>query len=217
MSEVTVYAIRTDTVRGLDPAPLEKAMPERAARAGRFRFEKDRLLCLGAGFLMMEALGIRNEAKIRYGENGKPYLPGGPAFNLSHSGAWCILALGNGETIGADIEEINEKHTDIAPDVYTAAEIRWMREDPVNRFFRLWTWKESVMKATGLGMNLAPLTFEVLPFAEGKGIRILDKTLYARGGYLDNCLYSICTEEPAERIRWTEWCGLSGQSSLKML
>jgi len=53
-------------------------------------------------------------------------------------------------------------------------------------------------------MSLAPRTFEVLPFTAGEGIRIRGKTLYACGGSLDNCLYSICTEEPAERIRWTE-------------
>ena len=202
MSEITVYAIRTDTVRQLDPGDLEAAMPERAARAGRFRFEKDRLLCLGAGWLMMKGLGIRRESELRFGENGKPFASGYPAFNLSHSGAWCILATGEGQAIGVDIEEINEKHTDVAHHVYTAPELHWMEEDPLNRFFQLWTWKESVMKATGSGLKLEPRSFEVLPFARGEGIRMQEKTWYARGGAWDNCMFSVCTEEPAERIRW---------------
>ena len=205
MTGITVYAVRTDTVRRLDPAPLERAMPARAARAGRFRFEKDRLLCLGAGFLMLEALGIRNEAEIRYGEYGKPYAPGYPAFSISHSGGWCILATGEGPVIGADLEEINEKHTDVAPEVYTRAEMCWMQEDPVARFFRLWTWKESVMKATGLGMNLEPRSFEVLPFADGEGVRVKDRQWYAAGGEWDNCAYSICTDRTAGPVQWTEW------------
>ena len=202
MKEITVCAVRTDTVRQLDPAVLEAAMPERAEKARRFRFEKDRLLCLGAGFLMMSALGIRSGKEILPGKNGKPYAPGYPAFSLSHSGEWCILASGAGNDIGADIEEIDEKQTGIAPEVYTAAERSWMEEDPVNRFFQLWTWKESVMKATGLGMELAPGSFEVLPFAEGREIRLLDRQWYAQGGFWDHCAFSVCADEPAERIRW---------------
>ena len=81
-----LHAIRTDAVRRLDWTPLYDCLPERMEKAGRFRFERDRLLCVGAGFLLLEALGLRDESALRYGENGKPYLPGGPAFNLSHSG-----------------------------------------------------------------------------------------------------------------------------------
>ena len=205
MRGAPVYAVRTDTVRGMDPAPLERAMPERTARAGRFRLERDRLTCLGAGFLMMEALGIRNETEIRYGEYGKPYVPGRPAFSISHSGAWCILATGDGPVIGADLEEIDERHIEIAPDVYTRAELRWMQEDPLERFFRLWTWKESVMKATGLGMNLEPRSFEVLPFAGGEEVRVSDRQWYAAGGIWDGCAFSICTDEPAGPVQWIEW------------
>lgn len=42
-------------------------MPERAEKAGRFRLEGDRLLCLGAGYLMMHAMEIRSESEIRLG------------------------------------------------------------------------------------------------------------------------------------------------------
>ena len=115
MTETAVYTIRTEDVRRLDPGRLEAAMPQRADRAGRFRFEKDRLLCLGAGFLMTEALGIRSEAELRYGEYGKPFAPGYPAFSLSHSGERCILATGTAGTIGADLEEINRVHQESSP------------------------------------------------------------------------------------------------------
>lgn len=207
MNEITVYAIRTDTVRGLDLTALRTAMPERAEKARRFRFEKDRLLCLGAGFLMMSALGIRREDELRYGENGKPFAPGYPAFNLSHSGAWCALAAGNVKQIGFDLEEINEANTDIAAEVYTDAELAWMRGDPLNRFFQLWTWKESVMKAAGLGMNLVPRTFEVLPFVRGQSVQAAGGTWYASGGTWDNCRFSVCADEPVGRVVWAETTG----------
>ena len=134
---IMMYAVQTDTMRRMNLTPMEAALPRRAARARRFWFEKDRLLCLGAGVLMTKALGIRNEEEIRYGKNGKPFLPGGPAFNLSHSGEWCVLATGGMKAVGVDIEEINLAQIDLAPAVYTNAEQRWMAGDPMNRFFRL--------------------------------------------------------------------------------
>ena len=207
MSEIILYAIRTETVRKLDLRSLQTAMPKRAAAAWRFRFEKDRLLCLGAGFLMMKAVGIRDESELRQNEYGKPFAEGVSPFNLSHSGEWCVLAVGAPRTVGVDIEEINPSHIDLAPRVYTSAERDWMAADPVNRFFQLWTWKESVMKATGLGMNLEPQTFEVLPFTEGLPIHLLGKSWYALGGSLDGYQYSVCSDDPVETIRWLEVAG----------
>ncbi|MBR4577352.1 MAG: hypothetical protein IKO25_09120, partial [Clostridia bacterium] len=90
MKDMTVWAIRTENVRRLDISGLEALMPQRMEKAKRFRFEKDRLLCIGAGYLMIQALGIRNESVLRYGANGKPFAPGYSAFSLSHSGQWCV-------------------------------------------------------------------------------------------------------------------------------
>ena len=204
MKEVAVYRIRTDAVRRADCSALAERMPSRMEKAMRFCFERDRLLCLGAGLLMIQALGIRNESELRYGEYGKPYASGYPSFNISHSGEWCVLACGETDNIGVDIEEMNEKHLDVAPVVYTEAERDWMKTDPVQRFFRLWTWKESVMKATGMGMNLDPGSFEVLPFGEGKPVRIRNRNWYARDERLEGCRVSVCADEPIEQLRWTE-------------
>ena len=190
-SKVTVYAIRTDTVREWDLSRLEQRMPERMRKANRFRFEKDRLLCLGAGILLHEAHGISDEALIRYRKNGKPFAPGYPAFNLSHSGQWCLLAAGgNCRQIGVDVEEISERNIDIAPTVYTESELIWMKSDPVNRFYRLWTWKESLMKASGLGFQLEPRSFEVLPFDEGRSVYAAGQAWYAWAGDMEGYTYS---------------------------
>ena len=201
MKEALIYTIRTEAVRKADCSLLAERMPKRVEKAMRYRFERDRLLCLGAGLLMTEALGIRDERELRYGAYGKPYAPGYPAFSISHSGTCCILACGEAPDIGADIEEICEAHAGVAPAVYTEAEQAWMKEDPVIRFFRLWTWKESVMKAAGLGMSLAPRSFEALPFAEGKPVRVLGRSWYARETELDNCRISVCADEPIGGLR----------------
>ena len=178
MKDMTVWAIRTENVRRLDISGLEALMPQR--------------------------LGIRNESVLRYGANGKPFAPGYSAFSLSHSGQWCVLACGPQKNIGVDIEQMQENCMDVAPAVYTQRELAWMAADPVNRFFRLWTWKESVMKATGMGMSLAPQTFEVLPFSKGHPVFLQDRAWYARGGDLDGYSYSVCSDEPIGQLRWTE-------------
>jgi len=204
MKETAIYLIRTDTVRNTDCTLLADRMPVRMEKAMRFRFERDRLLCLGAGLLMMEAMGIQNEQEILYGAYGKPYVPGLRAFNISHSGSCCILACGDVQNIGVDIEVIKEKHIDLAPKVFTGEEVTWMNEDPINRFFHLWTWKESVMKAAGMGLRLAPRSFEVLPFTEGKPARILDQNWYAQKEKTDNSCISICADEPIGQPRLIE-------------
>ena len=80
-----------------------------------------------------------------------------------------------------------------------------MWEDPADRFFRLWTWKESVMKATGLGMNLEPGTFDVLPFADGKAARVRDRLWYGTGGRWDDCMFGLCMDGPVGEVRWIEY------------
>ena len=205
MKEMTISAVCTDALRGMDLSAVEAALPGRAERARRFRQESDRLLCLGAGYLMMQAVKIRREAEIRLGEYGKPAAPGYPAFSLSHSGLWCILASGAQGAVGADIEALNPAHLDIAPSVYTPGEQAWMSGDPLIRFFQLWTWKESVMKATGLGLSLEPRRFEVLPFAEGKPVQLLGREWHARSGRLDGYVFSVCADEPLGPLTWVEY------------
>lgn len=137
--------------------------------------------------------------------NGKPYVPGHPPFSIAHSGLWCILASRTKRAIGADIESLDSRQLDVAPAVYTPAELAWMAEDPLTRFFRLWTWKESVMKATGLGMALEPGSFEALPFAFNRPIRLLGKEWYANTGALDGYIFSVCADEPVGPLHWVEY------------
>ena len=54
---------------------------ERIERSERYLDENDRLLSLGAGFLLKKYLP---ENEFDYNKNGKPYLKDGPFFNLSH-------------------------------------------------------------------------------------------------------------------------------------
>jgi phosphopantetheinyl transferase len=84
--------------------------------------------------------------------------------------------------------------------VYTAAELKWMEEDPLERFHLLWTMKESVMKATGLGMNLGPDSFEVLPFCFNSPVMLRGRTWYASYGALGDYRCSVCASYPMEAV-----------------
>ena len=200
MNNINIYAIFSEDIRRYDMSRLERAMPERIQKACRYHFEHDRLLSLGAGILLLECLGLKNEAELEYNEYEKPYAPHYPEFNISHSGNWVILAAGE-STIGADIERINPANIDVAPSVYTSRELEWLAEEPLQRFFRLWVLKESVMKATGMGMNLEPISFDVMPFISGEPIILDGRKWYARELFIDDCRIAVCSDSPIENIQ----------------
>ncbi len=203
MEMMPLFAVSVETVRQLDQTSLFRHMPERMKRAEKYRFERDRLLCIGGSLLMRHVVGIRDESKIRQGQYGKPFAPGYPAFNLSHSGEWCILVKGESE-IGADIEKIDKNNLTAAPTVYTPRELSWMNEDPLERFYQLWTWKESLIKALETGMFLEPKTFEVLPFIENQPLYMLGQSWYAASDSIPGYRFSVCASAPVGSLKWTE-------------
>lgn len=203
MRKMQIYAISTDTVRQLDWPLLLRHMPERIKKAESYRFERDRLLCAGGGLLMRQVVGIRDESALRCGQYGKPFAPGYAHFNLSHSGEWCVMAKWESE-VGVDIEKTDECHLDVAPVVFTPRELNWMDENPVERFCQLWTWKESLMKATGRGLSLEPGTFDVLPFAEHRPLTLNGRLWYAAAGGIPGYRYSACASSPIGCLEWKE-------------
>ena len=63
---------------------------ERRALALRQPTEDALLRSLAGGVLLRRFLG---DAPLSYGPHGKPFLPGGPGFSLSHGGELAVLAL----------------------------------------------------------------------------------------------------------------------------
>ena len=198
---MTLYALHIDAVRRRDPAILMERMPRRMERAGRFRFEDDRLRCMGAGFLLLEIAGIPDESVLCFGENEKPFAPGFPHFNLSHSGDWVVLALDDGE-VGVDIEGLSPGNLSVARRVLTPGELRWMEEAPLERFHTLWTVKEAVIKATGRGLSLDMRGFDALPLLRGNSIEVERRRWYAAAGGFEGYRYAVCATHPVEGIQW---------------
>jgi 4'-phosphopantetheinyl transferase len=100
---------------------------------------------------------------------GKPRLAERPSvhFSLSHSGDQAVLAVSEQREIGIDIERVRPlDHLDLArryfhPNEAAAIESVRSTEQQLLAFFRIWTLKESVVKAVGKGLSLPLDTFEV--------------------------------------------------------
>ncbi len=113
----------------------------------------------------------RAPGSLIFGANshGKPTLADadGIAFNVSHSGDYVLVAVGQAAAIGVDVERWRPD-IDVAGvgrQVFTPAELALIADAPDGektfRFFRQWTFKEAVAKATGLGLALDLQRFEI--------------------------------------------------------
>jgi phosphopantetheine--protein transferase-like protein len=92
---------------------------------------------------------------------GKPKLTGTPGemhFNLSHSKGISALVFDQDHEVGVDIERI-DRHFDYQPIVsryFTEKENRFINDpdgDSIDRFYRVWTRKEALLKALGTGIT----------------------------------------------------------------
>lgn len=198
-----IYAINIQTVEKVSEEYIKSLMPERWQRAKKYRRRQDQLLCLGAGLLLHQVLGIR-EQELKYGEYGKPYAEESDKFSISHGGNWSVIAV-SPHLVGIDIEPIREENIVVSERVFKEEEISWMRSDKLKRFHILWTIKESIMKADGLGLYLDPLTFSVYPEQEFSTVG--GKDWFTDWICMDGCILACCSEKEIEGMEFEEIFG----------
>ncbi len=152
-----------DIAQMYDLSGCELLAETRLTRLKRYLRFEDQVRCLVAGLMLRCVLGSNSVLDIHCSPYGKPYLPYKPFFNLSHSGKKVVLVLDTQE-VGVDIELIEPYSEAIAKRVFTKKELDWLHDQENDRaFFKLWTGKESIIKATGLGFQLPPESFEIQP------------------------------------------------------
>lgn len=141
-----------------------EATEERRKKADSLSRQEDKLRCLTCDALLRAALGREDYVAART-EAGKPYLPEDPGFhfNLSHAGCWVVLAHG-GSPVGVDVEEHRKKAniSGLCRRYFTEDEQGYVTQDPENRFYRIWTAKESYLKFLGTGLQKDLRSFSVL-------------------------------------------------------
>ena len=97
--------------------------------------------------------------------HGKPSVTGGSevgelCFNLSHTRGLMALAVTTGCELGVDVELIAPERAtlEVAEDFFSKSETQALRRQEEGSrgdyFFRLWTLKESYIKARGLGLAI---------------------------------------------------------------
>jgi 4'-phosphopantetheinyl transferase len=145
---------------------------EERARAWRFRSHVHREQYVTAHLFLRRKLGEYcslppEQLVFEAGLYGKPHLRGLPLhFNLSHSGHLVMLAISSTD-VGADVEQVAARPDllAIADRFFAPGEGAALRALPVSGqvagFYRLWTLKESFMKATGEGFSAGIQSFDL--------------------------------------------------------
>jgi 4'-phosphopantetheinyl transferase len=161
--------------------------PDELARSGRFHFDRDRERYI-AGRAILRLILARYlgcppaEVAFTYGPQGKPALAApwngsGLSFNATHSHDLALYAIARERRVGIDIEHLREipEARGIARRYFTAGEAMQLEstEQPATAFLRLWTRKEAVIKAVGVGLSM-PLNCFDLSAVPGDGTASFD-------------------------------------------
>jgi len=107
------------------------------------------------------------EIRFNYNEFKKPYLSDNQLqFNLSHSHDIAILGIMSNDSIGVDIEKIKDQYQPaVAKRFFSPDENNYLNQLPENKktihFFKIWAYKEALIKAIGKGLSLPLATFSI--------------------------------------------------------
>lgn len=140
---------------------MDMVSEEKRNHIKELRKISDKKLCLAGDILARRAIHERcginpSDIKFAKGEFGKPYAVDMDVhFNVSHSGEWVICAIDD-KPVGVDIQKVTAANMDTTRFFCTSNEIKYIfdnsQENMVQRFFEIWTLKESYFKNIGTGL-----------------------------------------------------------------
>ncbi len=161
---------------------------EKRCKVEKFLNKKDKIRTLIGEILIriiiMENLNISNK-NIRFNKNqyGKPYLKDYPNFNfnISHSGEYVLCAIDD-KPIGVDVEEVKPiACEEIAKSFFTAKEFNYIVNQDLkfqlDRFYEIWTLKESYIKCCGQGLSI-PLKSFSIEVDQHENIKVISNNEY---------------------------------------
>jgi 4'-phosphopantetheinyl transferase len=167
MKPIQIWRARLRESAYLDEAAASILSPGEVKRSERFINPQHGKNFLRAHVILRQILSRTTAVEpgqlvIETGKTGKPALVGpgsGFYFNLAHSGDLVLVAVSEGEEVGIDVEQIHEKaDLDlIARQFFAPHEADWLDSllpgPRLVSFYRLWTMKEAVLKAKGIGLE----------------------------------------------------------------
>jgi 4'-phosphopantetheinyl transferase len=154
----------------LHAAYRELLTAEERAQEPRFYFERDRRRYLVTRALVRTVLSryvpaVDPKAWV-FGSNdyGRPEIANAEgahlSFNISHTHSLIVLGVTTGRALGVDVENhrAREVSIDVANRYFAPDEVAELNTVPRDRqqyrFFEYWTFKESYIKARGMGLSL---------------------------------------------------------------
>ena len=191
---------------GLVPAPIRLAAKE---------FSPSRHASFMAGRSLLAAwcqlhYGCPELPELAMGPHGRPAFsdPLLPEFSISHSGDWLWLAIG-GPSLGLDVEQHRPRRNlgKLMDHVLSPLELAWVssQDDELRAFYRLWTLREAVLKASGRGLaglsrlQLFPDEHRMEPNEDGVG-----QVLVTESAGCSVALYLSLPAEPNRSL--VSWC-----------
>ncbi len=166
----TVYAdgkdcaLRNASSRTLAPGEIDVWLKAPEVSHGDVRLQSSQAIAANAASqdLLMRVLSLYSgipakNLNVRRAPLGKPYLEGGPCFNLSHSAGATAIAV-SGQDVGIDIENPHRKTSsrELALRFFSSLEIAFLSRCPESQvgraFLRHWVSKEAITKLVGVGI-----------------------------------------------------------------
>jgi len=149
---LTEIPVTDDEIALLSAEEKERRLSFRLPEAAQ-AFTAGRVLLRGLLCLCLQ----EEEPRLETGPHGKPFCPHpqAPEFNLSHGGKWLAVALHPNTPVGVDVESLDRRASihDLSERYFSPAEQVKVSENGADAFFRIWTRKEALLKATGEGLT----------------------------------------------------------------
>jgi 4'-phosphopantetheinyl transferase len=178
-SEIHLWlAFYEEAGNALHAAYREILEPAEREREPRFYFAADRRRYLVTRALVRTVLAryvplAPRDWRFAVNGYGRPEVASpegrraGLSFNISHTRDLIVLGVTRWRRLGVDVENISRHAavTDIARHFFAPAEVSALARVPAaqraHRFFEYWTFKESYIKARGIGLGLPLDRFSV--------------------------------------------------------
>lgn len=205
--------------RGILASLQQEASSQRLQRAMRYRKTSDQVRCLLSESLLKRALQTQGVAlsdqRVQYNHFGKPALVEETScFNVSHSGNWVVCAIDR-QPVGIDVERCTHRAGIEFDELFTAREKHYLESGEKalwwQRFYRLWTLKESYLKALGTGLyqSMRSFTIDIIDesYAQLSINGLVQKDWYFYSFEPDtNHMCSICSRKPIATEQFHFYC-----------
>jgi 4'-phosphopantetheinyl transferase len=217
--EVHVWCARPEEI-GSEADARRCLAADELERSARYRLERPRQLAIASRVLLRTVLSRYEPVapadwRFAVEAHGRPIIADGRSslrFSVSKAAGLVVCAVAAGD-LGVDVESLSRAAPlEVADRFFAPAEVAALRALPererAGRFFAYWTFKESYVKARGLGLSL-PLDKFVIVLGDGSPRIAIDPSLGDAGASWQltqlrptkEHIVSLCVRRRGERDR----------------